>query len=94
MDMVGKVTLCPVVVVGEKEGWSHPLHQKKELLEGDVCAACSAVELQIALNTTLLWDVSGTEGEKEQVHEVDLVDANDQTPWEPILDIIKSKLNL
>jgi len=37
------------------------------------------VELHIALNTTLLWDISGTEGKKEQVEreeqvkEVDLV---------------------
>jgi hypothetical protein len=38
-----------------------------ELLEEDVCAACSAVGLPIALNTTLLWDVGGTEDEKEQV---------------------------
>jgi len=59
---------------------SHPLHQKKELLEGDACAACSAVELHIAPNTTLLWDVYGAEGEEEQVeqeeqvHEVDLVE--------------------
>ena len=57
---------------------SHIPHQK-ELLEGDVYAACSAVELHIALNTTLLWDVYGTEGkeeqveQEEQVHKVDLV---------------------
>ena len=43
------------------------LHQKMELLEEDVCAACSAVGLPIALNTTLPWDVSGVEGEKGQV---------------------------
>ena len=43
------------------------LHQKMELLEEDVCAACSAVGLPIALNTTLLWDVGGAEDEKEQV---------------------------
>jgi len=59
---------------------SHVPHQKKELLEGDVCAACSAVELHVALNTTLLWDIYGAEGEEEQVeqeeqvHEVDLVE--------------------
>ena len=30
-------------------------------------SVCSAVLLPIALNTTPLWDVSGVEGEKEQV---------------------------
>jgi hypothetical protein len=43
------------------------LHQKIELLEKDVCAACSTVGLPIALNITLLWDISGAEGEMEQV---------------------------
>jgi hypothetical protein len=42
-----------------------------ELLEEDVCAACSAVGLPIALNTILLWDVGGAEGEKEQVQSQD-----------------------
>ena len=32
----------------------------------DACAACNTVELPIALNTTLLWDISGVKGEKEQ----------------------------
>jgi hypothetical protein len=36
-----------------------------ELLEEDVCAACSVVGLP--LNTTLLWDVGGAEDKKEQV---------------------------
>ena len=45
----------------------------------DACAAYSTMELPIALNTTLLWDVSGIEGEREQgeqdkqVQEVNLV---------------------
>ena len=40
-----------------------------ELLEEGVCAACSVVELPIALNTTLLLDVGGAEGEMEQVRQ-------------------------
>jgi hypothetical protein len=42
------------------------LHQMKELLEEDALVACSAAELPIAPKTTLLWDVSGIEGEKVQ----------------------------
>ena len=57
---------------------SRPLHQKKELLGVDACAACSAVELPIALNTTLLWDVSGVEGKKEQVEQEEQVKEGDQ----------------
>ena len=40
-----------------------------ELLEEGVCAAWSDVELPIALNTTLLWDVGGAEGKMEQVRQ-------------------------
>ena len=43
------------------------LYQKMELLEEGVCAACSDVELPIALITILLWNVGGAEGEMEQV---------------------------
>ena len=57
---------------------SRPLHQKKELLGLDVCAACSAVGRPIALNTTLLWDVSGVEGEKEQAEHEQQVKEGDQ----------------
>ena len=46
---------------------SHPLHQMKVLLAEGFSSVCSAVVLPIALNTTLLWDVSGVEGEKGQV---------------------------
>jgi len=46
---------------------SHFPYQRKELLEVDACGACNAMGQPIALNTTHLWDVSGVEGEKEQV---------------------------
>ena len=42
-----------------------------ELLEKDVCAACSTVGQPIALSTTPLWDVYGAEGEMEQVQSQD-----------------------
>ena len=48
-------------------GHQSHLHQKMELLEEDVCAACSAVGQPIALSTTPLWDVYGAEGERVQV---------------------------
>ena len=57
---------------------SRPLHQKKELLGVDACAACSDVEQPIAPNTTLLWDVSGVEGEKGQVEHEEQVQEVDQ----------------
>ena len=62
------VTQGPFVlrVFNKGDHQSH-LHQRVELLEEVVCAVCSAVVLPIALNTTLLLDVGGTEGEIEQV---------------------------
>jgi hypothetical protein len=45
---------------------SHPLHQIKAQLAGDSSSAYSTGALPIALNTTLLWDVSGIEGKKVQ----------------------------
>ena len=46
---------------------SCPLHQMKALLAEGSSSVCSTVVLPIALNITLLWDVSGVEGEKGQV---------------------------
>ena len=39
----------------------------KALLAEGSSSVCSAVVLPIALNTTLLWDISDVEGEKGQV---------------------------
>ena len=54
------------------------MHFQQELLGLDVCAACSTVERPIALNTTLLWDISGIEGKKEQVEHEEQVQEADQ----------------
>ena len=56
---------------------SHPLHQMKALLAEGSSSVCSAVVLPIALNITLLWDVSGVEGEKEQVQQWEQVQEGD-----------------
>ena len=56
---------------------SHLLHQMKALLAEGFSSVCSAVVLPIALNTTLLWDVSGVEGEKEQVQRWEQVQEGD-----------------
>ena len=42
-------------------------HQMKVLLARGSSSVCSTVVLPIAQNTTALWDISGTEGEKGQV---------------------------
>ena len=48
------------------ESMGLPLHQMKALLAEGSSSVCSTVVLPIALNTTLLWDVSGVEGRKVQ----------------------------
>ena len=49
----------------------------KALLAQGFSSVCSAVVLPIALNTTLLWDVSGVEGEKEQVRQWEQAEQGD-----------------